>query len=411
MRRWMFGVLAIAAGATLEIARQGGPGALNTVWAEDGQVFLAQAVAAPGDALTSSYAGYYHLIPRLLAAVVAGTLKASSAAWGLSIGAAVVTAVFGLTVFTLSKVYVRSVAARLVFSAPVVVIPLSQGDVPNSIANVHWIGLYVLFWLLLSRPSTVAGQVGVVAGIVLTVGSDILAVTYVPLVAGLLWFRRDRLTVARSVAYGLALAVQLLGLLTGASQRDGLEPNPLRWLTGYVLRAVPNALFGQRWVGPSVTRTTLVWAALAWLIVLAVVVLAWRRRAAQPGQPRQAGQQPPQWTLAGLAGFHSLALYAAPVALSGVATPRYAVAPAMLLLVALVALLEPVPAQVWVLGALVLVIAAVNFRVDNPRAHGPAWLAELQHAGTACDEHRAVAIPIPPSDPGWYATLPCTYVK
>src|SRR6266516_3366799 len=64
------GLVAVLAGTVIVVLRQPGAGALDTVWAEDGTVFLADAVnRSPLDALATSYAGYYHLLPRLLAQV------------------------------------------------------------------------------------------------------------------------------------------------------------------------------------------------------------------------------------------------------------------------------------------------------------------------------------------------------
>jgi hypothetical protein len=396
------GTGAVVVGTVVSLLRQGGPGALNTVWAEDGQIFLTEAVGKDLGALTTSYAGYFHAIPRLLAAPIA-LLPADWAGVALATSAALVTALFALVVFQLSAEFLPGRLSRAIVALPVVAVPLSQNDVPNSIANLHWLGLYVLFWLLLCRPVSWLGQALAVAGIVLIVDSDILAGTYLPFVGFLIWFHRDRYTIVKGAAFVVALAFQVGGLLFGASQREGLEPNPIRWLTGYILRAVPSALFGQRFAGTTVTKTTLVFAALAWLIVGAALVLALRRYTS------------PKRLLAALAGFHSVALYAAPVALSGVATSRYAVAPAMLLLVALVALLNPRDAKsgpLWALAGLMAVVVVVNLRVDNPRAAGPAWDAELREARVACATGGAVvAVPIPPQEPPWYATLPCDYIR
>ncbi|MEV0562027.1 hypothetical protein [Dactylosporangium sp. NPDC050588] len=390
---------ALVAGTVASILRQPGPGALDTIWAEDGEIFLTQAARDGAGAFTTSYAGYYHLVARLVAGVAA-LLPASQAAAALAIGAALVTTVFAIAAYALSGEYLSSTVARLVVSVPVAVLPMAQGDVLNSPANLHWTGLYVLFWFLLCRPASVAGKVLACAGIVLVVGSDILTGVYLPLVAFVLWFHRDRYAVAKAVAFVVPFAVQVLGLLTGASEREGLAPDPVRAVTGFVLRAVPTALFGERWVGQTVNARSLIFAALAWLILGAVLVLGLRKVVR------------PRWTLVIAAGVHSALVYLAPVALSGIATPRYNVAPALLVLVTLVALLNDVTG-VRILAALVLVVCAVNFRVDNARADGPAWHTGLRGAETACaaDPATTVSIEVTPlAAPGWHVALPCDYV-
>ncbi|GAB3871473.1 hypothetical protein [Dactylosporangium cerinum] len=167
----------------------------------------------------------------------------------------------------------------------------------------------MLFWFLLCRPTSTAGKVLSCAGIVLVVGSDILTGVYLPLVAFVLWFHRDRYAVAKAVAFVVPFAVQVLGLLTGASEREGLAPDPVRAVTGLVLRAVPTALFGERWVGQSINTRGLLFGALAWLLIGAVLILALRKVVR------------PRWTLAIAAGVHCALVYLAPVALSGIATP------------------------------------------------------------------------------------------
>ncbi|MFC5004263.1 hypothetical protein ACFPIJ_41365 [Dactylosporangium cerinum] len=390
---------ALVAGTVASILRQPGPGALDTIWAEDGEIFLTQAVRDGAGAFTTSYAGYYHLVARLVAGVAA-LLPPSQAAAALAIGAAFVTTVFAVAAYALSGEYIPSTVGRLAVSVPVVALPMAQGDVLNSPANLHWTGLYVLFWFLLCRPTSTAGKVLSCAGIVLVVGSDILTGVYLPLVAFVLWFHRDRYAVAKAVAFVVPFAVQVLGLLTGASEREGLAPDPVRAVTGLVLRAVPTALFGERWVGQSINTRGLLFGALAWLLIGAVLILALRKVVR------------PRWTLAIAAGVHCALVYLAPVALSGIATPRYNVAPALLLLVTLVALLNDV-IGVRVLAALLLVVCAVNFRVDNARADGPDWHTGLQKAEAACaaDPAGTATVEVTPlAAPGWHVALPCDYV-
>ena len=80
-RPWMVGVLAVVAGTVVSLLRQGGAGALDTVWAEDRQIFLSQAhELGPVPALATSYAGYFHEMPRLTAALAAALPVSAAAA-------------------------------------------------------------------------------------------------------------------------------------------------------------------------------------------------------------------------------------------------------------------------------------------------------------------------------------------
>jgi hypothetical protein len=110
-------------------------------------------------------------------------------------------------------------------------------------------------------------------------------------------------------------------------------------------------------------------------------------------------------------------MYVLPVTLSGIATPRYAAAPAMLLTAALVALLQPGvearrPIPLWALTLVLAITCAVNLRVDNDRAHGPAWHESLAQARQACATGTAaVDVPVAPLvTPVWLAHVPCDYI-
>jgi hypothetical protein len=415
-----FGVLAVVIGTTAGLLRQPGAGALDTIWAEDGGIFLGEAVReGPLSALTTSYAGYYHLAPRLLA-MLAAAFPAGAASEVLAIEAAVVVALLALLVYVASGEHLPSRWSRLLVSAPIVAVPVAQGDVLNSIANLHWYGLYALFWMLIWTPTGRAGRAIATAVVFLVAASDILVVVFIPLA---LWRalrrpageQRERHGVLLGAALATGLVVQFAGLLTGSSERE-LTPDPVRAVTGFLLRAVPAPLVGERWLGDEITMRWVTLAAAAWLVVGAVVLLAWLRTRRPDVVPAAAAVQP-AWPLAVAAALHSAGLYMLPVLLSGTATPRYAVAPGLLVVTALVALLQPSgtgKAPLYALTGLLALVTVVNFRVDNSRADGPTWSDELDRARTACaSSGTAPAIPITPRDetPPWQVRTPCSYLR
>jgi len=416
----LLGAAAVLAGAAVSLLRHPGAVALDTVWAEDGTVFLAGAVNdSPLRAVASSYAGYFHLVPRLLGAAAAA-VGAEAAAAILAIGAAVTTAALAVLVYVASAGHLRAPVTRLLVAAPVVVAPLAQQDVPNSIANLHWPALYAVFWLLVWTPAGRAGRVVAAAVVVLTALSDILVLALLPLAVARAVVRRDRYSIGLAGLLAGCVAVQLAGLLTGASSRE-ISLNLVRPASGYLLRVAPAAVFGERWLPQAEVDTArLVLSTLAWLLVGAVVLVAARRRTG------------PRWALAGAAAACSVALYALPVILTGVATPRYAFAPALLLITALVALLHPPEpagpvepagrvgpaaraAGRGLAGPLILALAcaavwSANLRVDTARDDGPFWGTGLDRARVECARPAAEAVAVPVSPAGWEATLSCTYL-
>jgi len=383
--------------AALSLARQAGAGALDTVYAEDGTVFLAGAYRESTlDAIASPYAGYLHVVPRLLAEIVS-LLPVSAAAAGLAVSAALVTGLLALLVYVASGSALESPWARFLASAVVVLVPVGQEEIPNSIANLHWPMLYALFWVLLWRPAV--GWVKPVI-VLLIVLSDILTVVFLPLVLWRWWKQRDHFTLA---AFGAGLAAQAATVLFGQGER-AFTPEPVMWAPWWAIRAVPTGLLGERWFGADVDMRWLILAAVAW-VVLAVFVLAafaWRSPSEEPRHRAFA------WRIAAVGVVHCVAVYALPVALSGQATSRYAAAPAMLMIAALAVLLfegKPKPTSAGI--AFVVLCAAVwgaNLRVPNSRSEGPMWSDQLQTQ--ACEGGQA-SIQVAPQDKGWKMAVPC----
>ncbi|MFD0748013.1 hypothetical protein ACFQ1L_44260 [Phytohabitans flavus] len=227
--RWRgvaIGAAAVAAGTALGLLRQPGAGALDTIWAEDGGIFLAEAVRqGPFDALLTSYAGYFHVVPRLMAAI-ALLFPAGAVSTVLALQAALAVSLLAVLVYVASGSHLTGTLSRVLVSAVVVVVPVAQGDVLNSIANFHWYGLYALFWMLVWTPSRPAGRALAVAVTFLVAASDIVAVVFVPLA---LWrvlrrpdgeARREWHGIALTGGLGAGLLIQFAGLLSGSSERE-----------------------------------------------------------------------------------------------------------------------------------------------------------------------------------------------
>jgi hypothetical protein len=385
-RRALISSVAVVGAAALSLLRQVGAGALDTVYAEDGTVFLADAYRLSTlDAITTPYAGYLHFVPRLLAEIVSA-LPVSAAASGLAVSAALVTGLLALLVYHASGTSLTSPWARVLAAAVVVLVPVGQEEIPNSIANLHWPMLYALFWVLLWEPANRWLKPVVVLLIVL---SDILTVVFLPLALWRWWKQRDHLTLA---AFGVGLAAQASAVLFGQSDRV-MNPEPVMWAPWWVIRAVPTGFLGERWFGTGGVDTRwLILAALAWVVIAMFVLFAWRG-----------------WKgVAILAVVHCVAIYALPVALSGQATSRYAAAPAMLLIAALAVLLFEGKPKPTIAGMIFVVLCAAvwgaNLRVPNSRSVGPMWSDQIQ---TQSCEGGQASIQVSPRDKDWKLAVPC----
>ncbi|HVT68781.1 MAG TPA: hypothetical protein VHF26_13605 [Trebonia sp.] len=422
------GVLFVVAGAAASLARTSGPGALNSTWIEDAGNFLNDALNHSFlSALTTQVNGYYYFVPRTVAAIAV----AFPVAWApgiMSAFAAAEYAMFGLIAYIASGPHLRSPWLRLLVAAPACVLPLGYTQANNDLATVQFVALYGLFWLLLWRPATRAGQVCapvVMLGATLT---SILPLLLAPLVAARLIADRSKTAIAVAVCWAGGLVTQWTVQLRGLSNRSNdLFTSPLWILGNYVTRAVPRALFGERALGGPGTNysgapvplsipnmavhNALIWGACA--IVVAAVVIALARLTA------------PHWPLAVTALVFSVVLFVGEIVDNyPIVQPRYVIAPALLLYTAIVALIRPrgaaagasrtrlrpvLPwAPVTVFALLLAVAVGFNFRVVNTRSESPPWTAVVAAASQAC---------MKPGVAGyeyihlwWHVQIPCSRV-
>jgi hypothetical protein len=160
------GGLAIAAlglGTLLSVVRTMGPGALDTTLMEDASVFLSDALhKGLIETVTTSYAGFYHLVPRLLGQVAA-LFPADWAAAVLAVEAAVVTSLLSLMVYVASGGILQNRLQRLLVSAPSYILR----PVPQVLVGARWVtegpghsvsGLLpvAMGWLIVAAVSTLA---------------------------------------------------------------------------------------------------------------------------------------------------------------------------------------------------------------------------------------------------------------
>jgi len=428
-RQVVAGVLLVAAGAAVSLTRTSGPGALNSTWIEDAGNFLQDGLNhSVLTTLTTQINGYYEVAPRLVTAVAV----AFPVAWApgiMSAAAAAEYAAFGLIAYIASGPFLRSPWLRLLVAAPACIVPLGYTQVNNDLATVQFIALYGLFWLLLWRPVTRAGQVCAPLIMLSATLTSILPVVFAPLLAARLIADRSKTAIAVAVCWAAGLLAQWSVQLRGLSNRKGgLFTSPLWILGNYVTRAIPRAIFGEKALGGPGTNyrgspvplsipdpavhDALVWGACA--IVVAVVVIALARLTA------------PHWPLAVTALVFSVALFVGEIVDNyAIVQPRYVIAPALLLYTAIVAMLRPrgVTANasqkrdlrlvaawtpVTVFALLLAVVVGFNFRVVNTRSESPPWSAVVAAARHTCMQPGTVDYQF--RHLWWGVQIPCSRV-
>jgi len=394
-RKVLAAIAFVVGGAALSLARTGGPGALNSIWIEDAGNLLNDALHKPLlTTIATQFNGYYYLLPRTITAIglAAGGVKFAPAI--MSAGAALEYAGCALIAFVASGPHLRSLPLRLLVSVPAVVIPLGYTQANNDLVTVQFVALYGVFWLLIWRPAGLAAKITAVVVMLGITTTSILPLVFAPLVVLRLIADRSKAAISLAACWAVGIMIQFSVELRGLSNRpDNWYTSPLWVLKNYVTRAVPRAIFGEHALGGPGTNAEgkaaplhITSAAMhdaliagAWLVVLVVIVVALARLT------------DPNWPLAIVAGAFSVIVFLGEIVNNlPVVQPRYVIAPALLLYLAIVAMLRPKAGAIgWlpvgVFAALLLVTVVANYRVtDNGRAQSPAWTSVVDHAQREC---------------------------
>jgi hypothetical protein len=425
-RKILLAIACVVGGAAVSLTRTVGAGSLNTTWIEDAKNLLSQALNSPfSQTVKTPISGYYQ-VPARIITEIAIQFPLSWVPGIMSAAAALQYAIYGLVAYIASGPYLRSPWLRLLIAAPVCVIPLAYTQANNDLVTVQFIGLYGAFWTVLWIPGTRAGRILSPVVMLSVASTAALAIVLAPLVVARLIVDRSKNAIFLAVCWFAGSLLQASLTLEGKSKHYLFGFNgPLFVLKYYAARVVPRALFGESALGGPganyrgdyeplhVINTAAHFALMgsAWAVVVVAVFLAVTRFT------------DPNWTLAGVAGLFSLAMFADAMLINtAVVQPRYVIAPALLLYTALVALLRPRrregasrarAAFGWlpVAGFAVLLAVAVtlNFRVTNGRTSSPPWTGVVARATAAC-AHPGVTSYVY-SHEWWQVTIPCSRLR
>jgi hypothetical protein len=399
----------------LQMLRMGPSEALDSLWAEDGQIFLQGGISNGfASTLTDTYAGYLVFVPRLIGEVGA-LVPLRDAAATMNLVAAALVALSGLAVWLGSGGLIRSPYLRGTLVALTVLAPVANLESVASAAYVPWFMLFASFWLLFWRPATTWGAA--LGGLfLLATGLSTPGVWFFAPVAALRAVaardRRDALLLG-GFAAGAAIQVPAIAL-NDEPQVDPVWTGDI-W-TAYLQRVLDGAALGERLGGVA-------WEQLGWGLLIALLVAAGAgfglglRRSAPPGR----------W-LAAIAIPTSLVMWVFSAYQRAVATPmtwpdgvhfgaggRYAIVPALLLVSAALALIEWSPrrpgSRPWLAaGAVALLLAglAISFDVREPAGRGePPWGETLRAAAPVCERDGLTEVRVDTSPPGFGVTVPC----
>ncbi|MDQ0377469.1 glucosyltransferase [Amycolatopsis thermophila] len=377
----------VLAATWVQLMRRPGLRVYDVVWAEDGGVFLNQAMRhSLWHNVVTPHAGYLQVVAKLVVQPVAA-LPLSWAAAGLATGAALVVALISLLVWFRSGAVLRSTWARVLVTAIVPLLPQAGFEVNAAVNDLHWYLAYAAFWVLLAPPRSVRGQAGAAAVVALAALSDPLTALVLPAaIVGIVRAQRRRIACIAPAVMVVALAVQGWVHLTRAAGYRASETVWGELPSIYGLRVLLSAVTGDRLLGPVYRSFGLAPVAVAGVVVaLAVAALLWRaervaRQVVAVSLVCSVAYLVVSVGLRGTGGF----LDRAEFSLNG---SRYAIVPLLLVWVAVAALLDRLRPRA-VVGGVVAVFLGVQVLSDwgaaGVRAGGPSWRASVAAARSAC---------------------------
>lgn len=426
LARWervlvIVGLLALA--IVLELVRVGWTGSLNALWAEDGPVFLQEALSQSlGEAIFSPYSNYLVVVPRLIGeAATVGPLESAPAV--VSILSAALAALSGLVVWFAAAAHIRNPYLRGALAVATVLVPVGGLESTDSAAYASWYMLFASFWILLWRPATNWGVLFACLFLLLTALSNPGVWFFAPLVALRLLAARDRRDLAIVATFAAGAAVQLLAL---AQNHDPtVDPS---WshqiLTAYLQRVLDGAVLGLKLGGTA-------WDHLGWpLLIVLVLAGAWGAyvglRRAGLGARLLAAIALPTSLLLFVVSLYQRALgpeMAWPDGgPSSGAGGRYAIVPVLLVISVALVLVDSaerrqvIRARLSRAGVVALLVLAVavgtSFYVGNTEARGtPGWDVALDGAAASCAAEGLEVEFVPTSPPGFAMTISCEEIS
>ena len=383
---------------------------LNSIWLEDGNIYLADALRWGFlHALATPFAGYLNTTTRLVAEPVS-ILPVEWFAPAMAFAGAVIATGCALVVWNASAGSIENVYLRGTLVIVMVLLPIAGVEMLDDVTYSIWYMLFASFWVLLWRPATLTGAICAGVLVCLTALSNALIVVLAPLWLLRVCAIRDRRDTAIVSSFALGVAIQFTlswnqrGL---AGERGGSQFVQLaqwHWSTvpTYFQRVVGGAFTGQWITGYLWVRLgnifvgALAAAFIAFIVVCFIgttvrtrvltllMVLASLSVFLVTGYQRDLGSQ-----------------FYWPHGSSNVAASHYFVVPVLLLLSALIVRLDAEARSRSALGrdlrigvvGLVLFATVLSFKVGDAAARGrPTWTAAIAASRAECFHTKLYAV-------------------
>ena len=394
----------------------------QTVWAEDGGIFLRDVLAHGGLwSIPMPYDGYLHVIPRALVSVAYGLVPLQNFAIAVSVLTCTAVAAIAAAAFLLSRWISASVPVRAMIAVVPILLPVGPKEVLGNAANLHWYLLWLMPWLLLYRPQSRGAKVMLFVTSLAVAASEIITGIFLPLV---IWSVLRRRSYSAPAGWALGICLQVIATLVAARVDDGVNSEAMDGrsvLMGFALFPI-----ASNWYPDSRTLASTIVAFGGWALVIPCVVVAAamaytliagtvKLKVAALGA---FGASLTCWVASVMVSSKSMFSYAQYTAAdweTGFGYMRYAAAPAMFLL-----LLLPLAASTAlerkhlncsssfaVAGLFVVFLLTSFFPVTTARQLGPSWSAGVNNARAICiAEPDSGHAGVPTAPTGWkYAEI------
>ena len=411
----------------------------RTLWAEDGGIFLRQSLDStfPGG-IFDPYAGYLHVVPRLLSHIALRLGSIDEYATIISWSSCLITALVGVAAFFLSRQLVGSIAARSALALIPVLLPVAPFEVLGDTANLHWYMLWLVIWVVVYRPRRWITSYGLAVVAFLAATSEIQTIIFLPVGIVAAWRERKRIPATVGLAAGLVMQISATLRFPRPESPDTVPWHVPSVVIGWLLQGIYST------VQPSESSVSAAWTASgAWvlliptLLVVATAVVGWRAGGVvRIGTLGFLAASAAFWVAAQTLNNREFMNYAemTPAEWAHFGYLRYAVAPGMFFLGAVViaasAGSSPAGRRVrhdgarplggawrgpaaW--GILAVVLCVNYFPSASARWNGPVWSDQVAAARASCmanpTAQTAVALVAPV---GWQygqVPLPCSRLR
>ena len=386
------------------------------MWAEDATVFLSQALDRSfPEALGTTYAGYLHIVPRLIVEPAVAAAALAPPPRVVAINSAVVVSLLAAYVWVAARVGVRD-AARAGAARGAVRVRAADADRDRraTAANYHWYGMLASFFAFLHRPASRREAAAATAVVGFTALSDPMLALLLPLLVlrpgGLL---RSAARRARHPRRGAVRARR-----PGAGGADLLRPRErFSLLAARPADDLRPARRRPRGAGRLVVRAAVALGRLGRGVGRARD-RGRARRARRPGAAarRSAATRcspPPARWCCSRCRWRSAARprWRPTWATCSTGGARYTYSPLVLAWVPALLLVDR--RGVWAarLATLVVVIVVASTTGTTDRSLGPDWADSLAQARQTCVAGSVVDIRVAPLSYPWEAALSCDRIR